>query len=173
MKEKIISISIITFSVSLIICLIGYYYVPSPKSSIGEGLFISIILSIVIGLIGGVIGLIIFLIKPSILKKQLENNEKKLLEKERVSIEEVGGIETKQEQTKYNKTAITSIILSIISIFGIGLAGLIGFILGITALIQIKHSKERGKSVAIAAIIIGFIWSFITSILKQLVKLGY
>ena len=75
--------------------------------------------------------------------------------------------------SKYNKLSITGFILSIISIFGIGLAGLVGFVLGIVALTQIKHTKEKGKGLAIAAIIIGFIWSFVTSILKRLIEVGY
>ena len=75
--------------------------------------------------------------------------------------------------TKYNKLSITGFVLSIISIFGIVLSGLVGFILGIIALVQIKHTKEKGKGLAIAAIIIGFIWSFVTSILKRFIEAGY
>ena len=75
--------------------------------------------------------------------------------------------------TKYNKLSITGFVLSIISIFGIGLSGLVGFILGIIALVQIKHTKEKGKGLAIAAIIIVFIWSFVTSILKRFIEAGY
>ena len=66
----------------------------------------------------------------------------------------------KPEEQKYNKSAIIGLVLSIISIFGVGLAGIVGFILGIVALVQIKHTHEKGKGIAIAAIIIGFIWSF-------------
>ena len=82
--------------------------------------------------------------------------------------------ELKQEtqKNKYNKTAQIGIVLSVISIFGIGLAGLVGFILGIVALVQIKHTHEKGKGLAIAAIIIGFIWSFVIGILKRLVEAG-
>lgn len=82
---------------------------------------------------------------------------------------EARNIVSKPKEKNYNKTAITGLILSIISIFGLGLVGLIGFILGIVALTQIKHTKERGKGLAIAAIIIGVIWSFGTGILKQLI----
>lgn len=74
---------------------------------------------------------------------------------------------------KYNKNATIGFVLSIVSIFGIGLAGLIGFILGIVALTQIKHTSEKGKGLAIAAIIIGFIWSFVISIVKRLVEAGF
>ena len=81
--------------------------------------------------------------------------------------------ELKAVEPKYNRSSIIGFILSIISIFGLGLAGLIGFILGIVALVQIKHTKEKGKGLAIAAIIIGFIWSFGTGILKKLIEAGY
>ena len=76
-------------------------------------------------------------------------------------------------KSKYNKLSIIGFVLSVISIFGIGLAGLVGFILGIVALTQIKHTKERGKGLAIAAIIIGFIWSFVIGILRRLAEAGY
>lgn len=74
---------------------------------------------------------------------------------------------------KYNKPAVIGLILSIVSIFGIGLAGIAGFILGIVALVQIKHTKEKGKGLAIVAIIIGLIWSFGVGILKRLLEAGY
>lgn len=77
--------------------------------------------------------------------------------------------QSQQSKSKWNKLSITGFILSIISIFGIGLAGLIGFILGIVALVQIRNRKERGKWLAMAAIIIGFIWSFVVGILKKLI----
>lgn len=73
----------------------------------------------------------------------------------------------------YNKTSIIGLAFSVVAIFGIGLAGLIGFILGIVGLNQIKHTKEKGKGLAIAAIIIGFIWSFVTGILKRLIEVGF
>lgn len=78
-----------------------------------------------------------------------------------------------KEEIKYNKQAAIGLILSIVSIFGVGLAGLVGFILGIIALNQIKHTHEEGKGLAIAAIIIGFIWSFGTGILKRLIEAGF
>lgn len=74
---------------------------------------------------------------------------------------------------KYNKPAIIGFVLSIISIFGLGLAGIAGFILGIVALAQIKYKHEKGKGLAIAAIIIGFIWSFVIGILRRLVEAGF
>ncbi len=77
--------------------------------------------------------------------------------------------EIKIIEPKYNKSSIIGLTLSIISIFGLGLAGLAGLILGIIALVQIKQTKEKGKGLAIAAIIIGFVWSFGIGILKQLI----
>ncbi len=71
-------------------------------------------------------------------------------------------------ELKYNKSAVIGLVLSIISIFGVGLAGIAGFIFGIIALTQIKYTNERGKGMAIAAIIIGFIWSVVISIVQRL-----
>jgi len=76
-------------------------------------------------------------------------------------------------EQKYNKSAVIGLILSIISIFGVGLAGIVGFILRIVALVQIKHTHETGKGLAIAAIIVGFIWSFVIGILRRLVEAGF
>lgn len=76
-------------------------------------------------------------------------------------------------EQKYNKPAIIGLVLSIIAIFGVGLAGIAGFILGIIALVQIKHTQEKGKGLAIAAIIVGFIWSFVIGILRRLVEAGF
>ncbi|MDP3961720.1 MAG: DUF4190 domain-containing protein [Pseudorhodobacter sp.] len=80
---------------------------------------------------------------------------------------------TKNTEQKYNKSAVIGLVLSIISVFGVGLAGIAGFILGIVALTQIKHTHEKGKGVAIAAIIIGFIWSFVIGIVRRLVEAGF
>lgn len=76
-------------------------------------------------------------------------------------------------EQKYNKSAIIGFILSVIAIFGVGLAGVAGFILGIVALIQIKHTHEKGKGLAIAAIIAGFIWGFAVGIINQFIKAGF
>lgn len=80
---------------------------------------------------------------------------------------------TKTAEQKYNKSAVVGLVLSIISVFGVGLAGIVGFILGIVALTQIKHTHEKGKGVAIAAIIVGFIWSFVIGIVRRLVEAGF
>jgi hypothetical protein len=72
-----------------------------------------------------------------------------------------------------NKNAIIGFVLSAISIFGVGLAGIIGMIFGIVAITQIKHTHEKGKGWAIAAIVIGLIWGFGIGILRRLVEMGY
>ena len=85
-------------------------------------------------------------------------------------------IEEKNMETapqKNNKSAVIGFVLSLISIFGVGLAGIIGMILGIVALTKIKYTNEKGKGLAIAAIIIGFIWGIGVGILRQLVNAGF
>src|SRR3989344_7491128 len=77
------------------------------------------------------------------------------------------------ENQKYNISSIIGFVLSIISIFGLGFFGIAGFVLGIVALAQIKYTHERGNGFAIAAIIIGFIWSFVIGILHRLVEAGF
>lgn len=79
----------------------------------------------------------------------------------------------KAENAKYNKLSIVGLVLSIIAIFGIGLAGLTGFILGIVSLVQIKYTHEKGKWLGIVAIVVGFIWSFITGIINKLIEAGF
>ena len=74
---------------------------------------------------------------------------------------------------KNNKNAIIGFVLSAFSFFGVGLAGIIGVIFGIVALTQIKHTHEKGKGWAIAAIIIGLIWSFGIGILRGLIEMGF
>ena len=81
--------------------------------------------------------------------------------------------ETKLVRQKYNKSAVIGLVFSIIAVFGVGLAGIAGFILGIVALTQIKHTHEKGRGLAIAAIIVGFIWSFVIGILRRLVEAGF
>lgn len=82
----------------------------------------------------------------------------------------------KDEKTasqKNNKNAVIGFVLSAISVFGVGLAGIIGMIFGIVAITQIKHTHEKGKGWAIAAIIIGLVWGFGIGILRRLVEMGY
>lgn len=76
-------------------------------------------------------------------------------------------------EQKYNKFVIIGFVFSVVAIFGLGLAGIIGFILGIIALTQIRYTHEKGKGLAIAAIVIGFIWSFVIGIINFLIKAGY
>lgn len=76
-------------------------------------------------------------------------------------------------EKKYNKSAIIGLVLSIIAVFGVGLAGITGFVLGIVALVQVRYTHEKGKGLAIAAIIVGFIWSFVIGILRRLVEAGF
>jgi len=102
------------------------------------------------------------------IKKDKKINQYKNMENQQLEVKE-----SKDIQLKWNKLSITGFVLSIVSIFGLGLAGLVGFIMGIVALTQIKHTKERGKGFAISAIIIGFIWSVAISILRRLVEAGY
>ncbi len=91
---------------------------------------------------------------------------KRLEEEEKIAGE-------KMVENKYNKSAIIGLVLSIIAVFGVGLAGIFGFILGIVALVQIKYTREEGKGLAIAAIIVGFVWSFVIGILRQLAEAGF
>lgn len=84
----------------------------------------------------------------------------------------LGELERKIPQA-HNKIAIIGFVFSIVSIFGLGLAGLVGFTMGIVALTQIKHTKEGGKAWAVAAIVIGLIWSFGIRVVLRLVEMGY
>ena len=79
----------------------------------------------------------------------------------------------RKKDSKYNKNAIIGFIFSLVAILGVGLFGLVGFILGIVSLVQLKHTNEKGRGLAIAAIVIGFIWSLLVGIIKRLVELGY
>ncbi len=81
--------------------------------------------------------------------------------------------ELPKNERRYNKLSIIALIISLTSILGIGLAGLIGFILGIIVLIQIKYTQQKGKGLAITAIVIGFIWSFVTGFINQLIEAGF
>ena len=72
---------------------------------------------------------------------------------------------TNTTSQKYNKKAIVGFALSLTSIFGIGLAGMIGTVLGIMALKKIDDTHEKGRGFAIAATIIGSIWGFGKSLL--------
>ncbi|MHC1716608.1 MAG: DUF4190 domain-containing protein [Candidatus Dojkabacteria bacterium] len=82
---------------------------------------------------------------------------------------------SKQEITqsaKKNSLAVISFILSLIAPFtGFSLLGIVGLFLGILSLNQIKTFNEGGRSLAIAAIIIGFIWGVLKLIVDVLLLL--
>ena len=54
-----------------------------------------------------------------------------------------------------NTKALTSAIISIMSIFLFGFISIIGIILGIIALKEIKNNKQNGKNLAITGIVVG------------------
>ncbi|MCD4760938.1 DUF4190 domain-containing protein [bacterium] len=60
-------------------------------------------------------------------------------------------------KSSYNKITLIALTFSIISI-KFYLVGIIALIFGIIALIQIKKTQEKGKTLAIIAIIISLIW---------------
>src|SRR3989344_2465539 len=91
------------------------------------------------------------------------NASKDIITPEQIKSSSMANVEAK----KYNKYAIIGLVLSTIAIFGVGLAGIVGFILGIVGLVQIKHPHQKGKMIAIAAIIVGFIWSFVIGIVRR------
>ena len=110
---------------------------------------------------------------PTSEKEALEyekaNSSKDIITPEHIKLTSMTNVGKK----KYNKSAIIGLILSIIAVFGVGLAGIAGFILGIVGLTQIKHTHEKGKGLAIAAIIVGFIWSFVIGIVRRIIESGF
>jgi len=166
--------------IGIFILMIGGPGAPGGKTIIEKitkvliVLFFIGLLSLVITWIAKVIAL-----SPNYTNTRDEPPETK---RESVEKETIGDVsqDTQQKQekkelklSKHNKLAITGFILSVVSILGIRLTGIIAFILGVVALVQIKYTKEKGKGLAIAAIIIGFIKSFVMSILEQLINLGF
>ena len=71
------------------------------------------------------------------------------------------------EEQEYNKYAIIGFFLSFFAMYGGSLFGVVGFLLGIVAWLQIKPN-EKGKGLAVAAITIGFIWIFVINLAKRL-----
>ena len=72
---------------------------------------------------------------------------------------------------KTNVLSIIGIVSSLIAMFtGLGLLGYIGMTLGIIGLVQIRKTIEKGKRIAIGAIVIGSIYGIGMSILH---KMGY
>jgi hypothetical protein len=69
---------------------------------------------------------------------------------------------------KNNKTSIWGFTLSLIAMFtGLGLLAYIGMTCGIIGLIQIKKNKQKGKGLAITAIIIGAIYGIDMSLIHM------
>lgn len=99
--------------------------------------------------------------------------EKTYGDKDILTPEQIKSVVNTKTSEKYNKLAIISSVFSLIAVLGMGLFGIAGFILGIISLTQIKYTKERGKGLAITAIIVGFIWSFVTGILRRLIEAGF
>lgn len=97
------------------------------------------------------------------------NDSKDIITPEQIKSSSLDNVEGR----KYNKSAIIGLVFSILAIFGIGLSGIAGFILGIVGLVQIKHTREKGKGFAIAAVTIGFIWSFFIGIVRKLIEVGF
>jgi len=71
------------------------------------------------------------------------------------------------EEQEYNKYAIIGFFLSFFAMYGGSLFGVVGFLLGIVARLQIKPN-EKGKGLAVAAIIIGFLWIFVINLAQRL-----
>lgn len=56
-----------------------------------------------------------------------------------------------------NTAAILSLVSSIIGFFSLGLLSLVGVILGHVSLSQIKRTREGGRPLAVAGLVIGYI----------------
>lgn len=80
-------------------------------------------------------------------------------------------------KNNFNSISIGSFVCAIIQVLlGTALGGILGilaFILGIVALKEIKSSKERGKGMAITAIVLGSVWGIMSFIVQVLLGLGY
>lgn len=63
-------------------------------------------------------------------------------------------VQKDKDQIKYNKLAIIGLILCILQFFGMPFTGVIGIILSIIALFEIKKTHKKGKELAIAGLII-------------------
>ncbi|MGB2762114.1 MAG: DUF4190 domain-containing protein [Minisyncoccales bacterium] len=164
MKENLeIKVFISIFFISLIICLVGYFCVPSPKISIGEGLFISIAISVFIALFITLICIIInwiLLAKSFITKKLLfESDVSAARQQKELEQQKIGN----NAKTKKNKLAVTGFILGVLSIFlsWIGIIPILALILSSIGLHQTKERKESGEVLAIIGLILGIIFTLI------------
>lgn len=164
MRESLeIKIFISIFSISLIICLIGYLCIPSPKSGFGEGVLISIaiagFIALYVTLICMIISSLILFIKPFITKLFLRNDisvagQQKNLGKRKME---------NNTKTKKNKLAMTGFILGILSIFlsWVGIIPILALILSSIGLHQTRERKESGEVLAIIGLILGIIFTLV------------
>lgn len=94
----------------------------------------------------------------------IENNPIVLEEDNEINIKK----EIKKDSPHFNKLSIISFILSIIPIFtGLDLLGIIALILGTVGLSQISKTKEKGKVLAIIAIILGAVFGIILDLIEN------
>ncbi|MEK7612015.1 MAG: DUF4190 domain-containing protein [Patescibacteria group bacterium] len=105
--------------------------------------------------------------------KEAEEYETRIADKGIIDVEKISSSAENNLKNSLNKSAIVGFAISLVSMFGIGLAGIIGFILGIVALTQIKYTHQKGRGFAITAIIIGFIWGFAQPVILKLIDMGY
>ena len=83
-------------------------------------------------------------------------------------------ISNNEIKKKTNKVASWGFGLSLVSMLtGLGLLGYISMTCGIIGLIQIKKSKQKGKGLAITAIVIGTLYGIVMSLVHIMVMLGY
>ena len=123
---------------------------------------------LIIGFIAFIISCIydyIKLTKEDELKEQKNNIKKNKIEK--VNVETLD-IEVKKH---FNKLSVIGFLFTITTPFFSFLSsfGIVGLILGIVGLNEINRLKERGKGLAIAAIIVGFIWGILNPIIKSFI----
>jgi len=73
---------------------------------------------------------------------------------------------------KTNVLAIVSLVTSLLGIFTFGLGGLAGVICGHISLSQIKRSSEQGRGMAIAGLVIGYVFVVTLPIIFGAIALG-
>jgi len=65
------------------------------------------------------------------------------------------------KEVKSNGLATASFILALCGLITFGLSSMVGFVLGIVALKQVKVRKQKGEGLAITAVVIGgIVWLF-------------
>lgn len=70
---------------------------------------------------------------------------------------EVEIVYVKEPQQKTNGMAVASFVLSLCGIVTLGVTTILGFVLGIIAVYQIKERDEKGMGLATTAIVLGSI----------------